>query len=148
MIGIQRYVTYPAQSDQPLLSDIIASSKAKFNADPQAVMNSTKDFGINFDNGKTYVPASAAMAEQCSIQYDAGGNNLTQYVQKINTNGRCDVVLRFTYQPGISANHVASFTLTLSDNERTKANLTADLAFLNDYVSNLQNNVRGAAPKL
>lgn len=142
--GIDRYTAYPAQTDQPLVSDIVGSLKAKFKADPKPLHYTTTGAGIYFDNGQVYVPQKP---ETCFPQYEPQGN-LGQFVQQINQNGRCDIIVSFVYQPGISANHVSSFHLVLSDNERTKANLTADLTFLNNYVRDLQNNVRGAAPKL
>lgn len=39
-------------------------------------------------------------------------------------------------------------TFILSDNERTKLNLTADFAFLNGYVRDLQTRTKGNTPKL
>jgi hypothetical protein len=48
----------------------------------------------------------------------------------------------------MSNDHAYSVLFTLSDNERTKANVVADFTFFENYARDLQARSQGVAPKL
>lgn len=57
------------------------------------------------------------------------------------------MVLRVTFRTGISDDRASAIEFLLSDNERGRANLTADFKFFEDYVAKYREQ-GGAAPKL
>ena len=58
------------------------------------------------------------------------------------------VYLDVRVKPGITKDHAHTIFFTLSDNARTKANLTADFGFFDTYFNDFQAKAKGVAPKL
>jgi hypothetical protein len=145
VIGASRSINYMAQGDQPRISQILAGIREKFKVEPQQI-NST-DYRIQFDDGRGYVPATVNPSTGCVIEYKMQGARMSDVATAVNKTGKCDVVLLIQFQYGISNDHAQAVTFHLSDNERTKINLSADFAFLKNYASGMQSG-QGAAPKL
>jgi hypothetical protein len=74
--------------------------------------------------------------------------NTSGDIPRINQGGGCDVVFVVEFQLGMSSDHAKYIKMTLSDNERTKANVGADFAFFDAYARDLQARSRGTPPKL
>jgi hypothetical protein len=145
VIGIERSIRYFVPGDQARVSEVLAAVKTKFKAEAQRVDEFTHRF--MWDNGRSYVPPRVEPFNACRPQYGLQGD-IGSIGSIINPKGDCDVVLDVVFQFGISKDHAESVTFILSDNERTKLNLTADSAFLDGYVRDLQNRTKGNAPKL
>jgi hypothetical protein len=145
VLGMKRAIMYLAQGDQARVSELIAALKAKYKAEPQRVNEFTYRFV--FDNGRSYVPAKVDPADGCRPQYSMQGQ-IQDVASIINRSGICDVVLDVEIKYGISKDHAEMVTFTLGDNERAKLNMTADLAFLENYVRDLQSRTKGNTPKL
>jgi len=145
VLGIARTIDYPAEGDQPRLSELMGQLKEKFRASPQTYeLGPSIKYVFQFDNGRVAVPPKP-YSEYCALYYAASQSNV---IPGINRTGDCDVVLFVEVRYGISKDHVKTVKFTLSDNERTKANVGADFAFFDSYVKNLQTQTKGAAPKL
>ena len=143
VLGVSRRIIYPTQGDQPRISEILSSLKAKFKTDFYLADRINNIYRAQFDNAKSVVPNGDPLMA-CQPQYE-----VTDQVAaaKINPTGQCDVVMQVAFNIGISKDHASSVTFTLSDNERTKTDLAADFAFVDSYVKGLQTR-SGAAPKL
>jgi hypothetical protein len=140
--GMKRAILYFEQTDQARVSELIAALKAKYKAEPQRVNQFTYRFV--FDDGRTYVPATVDPANGCRSEYLSQGQ---MDPSNINRSGKCDVVLDVEVKFGISNDHAEMVTFRLSDNERAKRNMTADVAFLQNYVRDMQSRT-GSTPKL
>jgi hypothetical protein len=142
VIGVRRRLLYFAQADQPRVSELMAALKAKYKSEPYRVSETTYRFVFN--DGRPF-PQNNQF--QCRPQYDMTGQ-LDGIVSAMNPSGQCDVVLDVTFQFGISKDHIYTADMILSDNERGKLNIGADVAFFNSYVTNTQGQAKGVAPKL
>jgi hypothetical protein len=140
-VYIERTISYAETADQPRVGQLIAAIKEKFKTDLWA------DGGVHevlFDNGKPVLAGQHSNVVCGLLRSDAeardipGGNN----------KGICDVLLRLSITFGISKDHVRTVAFSLHDNERTKLNLTADYAFITNYVKALQDRTKGPQPKL
>ncbi|WP_420133542.1 hypothetical protein [Rhodopseudomonas sp.] len=144
IIGVTRSITYGSDGDQPLISDTLAQLKKKMQFEPQAINAGGVKYRFQFNDGNPYAPPKPTLTSCLpgyGVEY-AGG------LKNVNESGDCDAFLEMSAQTGISSNHASILFFTLSDNDRTKANLTADFTFLTEYVERLQQNTRGAPPKL
>jgi hypothetical protein len=145
VIGVKRSLRYYNQSDEPRISEIVAQLKAKFKSEPQVfALGRTTEYLFQYNDGQAFASRNAT-ASTCLFQYDVAVANL---VPQVNRNGECDVVLKLTAVHGISGDHAESLIFELSDNERAKANVGADFAFMQNYLTSLQERTRGAPPKL
>jgi len=146
VIAVRRFIGYNAESDQPRLSDILSQLKTKMRSDPQAFPSSSGTvLRYQFDEAKPFIPAKPSpITCQTSLHVLDDANQL----QNVNQSDKCDALLEITVNFGISRDHAKSMTFTLNDNERLKANLTADYRYVSAYVQDLQNSTRGAPPKL
>jgi len=146
VIGVRRYISYSAESDQPRLSEILAQLQTKMRSDPQAFPSSSGTvLRYQYDEAKPFVPAKpSAITCQTSLHVLEDANQL----QNVNQSGNCDALLEITVNFGISRDHAKSMIFTLNDNERLKANLTADYRYVSLYVRDLQDRTRGSPPKL
>jgi len=147
VIGLTRSLVYTKQADQIRISELVAGLKAKFKAEPQfyRLGGASVWYVFQFDDGRVHNPPRPDM-NACSPQ--AFGEHNAAGMSQINASGVCDVVLRVEVTTGISSDHASMVVFWLSDNERTKKNVSADFAFFNNYVKNLQQCTGGAAPKL
>lgn len=143
VLGLTRQIVYPTQGDQPRISEILSSLKAKFQTDFYLADRINNIYRAQFDNAKSVVPTGDPLMA-CQPQYQVTDQAAAL---KINPTGQCDVLMQVAFNIGISKDHASSVIFTLSDNERTKADLAADFAFVESYVRNLQNS-SGVAPKL
>jgi hypothetical protein len=145
VMAIRRTIVYGADSDQPLISEVVAQLRQKMQFEPQMISAVENKYRFQFDNGKPFMPAHPTV-NGC----DRAGYSVADeiYVKTINGTGNCDAHMEMSAQTGISRNHARSLDFILSDNERAKANLAADFAFLSEYVAKVQQNTRGAPPKL
>lgn len=144
VIAVLRSVTY-GSDEQPLISDTLAQLKSKMKAEPQVLNTGAMLFRFQFDNGKSFTPANPT-ANGCTRTGFSVADEV--YVKNINESGTCDAHMDMMVQTGISRDHAGSLSFTLSDNDRARANLAADFAFLSDYVRSVQQNTRAAPPKL
>jgi len=140
VLGIKRSISYPTQSDQPRVSEILAGLRTKYKAEFQQVNQFT--WRAQYNDGRSYLAKDPVNG--CKVQYSLMGSG---DVSSINPKGECDVVIQLEIQFGISQDHAQMATFYLSDNERTKANMGADFAFFDSYVRGLQN-TKAAPPKL
>jgi hypothetical protein len=145
VLGIERHVHFPEASDQPRISEVIAMLSQKLGGQPQVISRSPSTVvRYQYNNGKLFVPARSDYSS-CMHR----GEVVDQAaLREINPSGDCDVVYELTASHGISPDHASHLKFQLSDNERAKANGTADYAFFSSYIKSLQQNVKGAAPKL
>lgn len=140
VLGIERSIFYHAPGDQPRVNELIAQLSAKFKSEAK------RDGGIvriQFNDGK---PEPYSRLNINCRAYHA--TNQAREVPQINPKGDCDVVLEMSFNGGISPDHASFVKFVLSDNERTKANLTADFKFIQDYIRKMQDQTRGETPKL
>jgi hypothetical protein len=146
VLGIERAISYADAADQPRTSEIVAQLKAKFKGEPQVfpIGDSAREFVFQFNDRRLFVPANANLGS-C---YARHGASTPQEVAGINRDGQCDVVFRFRVTNGVSADHAAALSFILSDNDRAKADLTADATFVKDYAASLAPKGAGAPPKL
>lgn len=143
VLGVQRQISYPTPGDQPKISDILASLKAKFKTDFYQASAINNIYRAQFDGGRSIVP-KGDLSMACQPQYDVRDQ---ASAQNINRSGQCDVLMQVAFNKGISPDHASSVIFTLSDNERAKTDLAADFAYLDSYLKTLQSS-GGAAPKL
>lgn len=144
VLGISRSITYYDQRDQPLISETLAQLKQKMKSDPQSINAGTPKYRFQFNDGKPFTQVNPTLVS-CIPRTDVSD---TIYLKTINETGDCDALMEVNAQTGVSRDHASILSFTLADNDRAKANLTADFAFINDYAKNLQQNTRGAPPKL
>ncbi len=146
VIAVRRYIGYNAESDQPRLSEILAQLKTKMGSDPQAFPSSSGSvLRYQFDEAKPFVPAKPSVITcQTSLHVLDDANQL----QNVNQSDKCDALLEISVNFGISRDHVKGMTFTLNDNERLKANVSADYRYVSAYIKDLQDSTRGAPPKL
>lgn len=150
VIGLGRIIDYNDRADQPRIADIIASMKAKFRAEPQVYPNPGVDeVQFVFVNGNAVNPA-AYHKVTCNADHGIQRDLATSSgdVPRINRDGKCDIVLRVILRHGISPEHADRVWFLYSDAMRTKANLAADYEFFGNYVRQMQQQTKGAAPKL
>lgn len=146
VIAVQRFVVYNAEADQPRVSEMMGQLKAKMRSDHQVFPNASSGvYRFQFDGGRPHVPARASIVScQTSLHALTSANALNS----INTSGDCDAVLEVTVNYGLSRDHAKSIIFVLSDNERVKANLSADYRYVSDYIRGLGERTRGAPPRL
>lgn len=146
VIGVTRYVSYNAEADQPRVIELLQQLTQKMGSEPQRFpLSSSVVLRYQFNDGKPFAPAKpTAITCQTSVLTSPTANDL----KNVNVRGDCDALLEVSVNHGISRDHASSIIFTLSDNERVKANLTADFAFVSDYVRGVQDRTRGALPKL
>lgn len=148
VIGVRRYIGYDKQNEQPRISELLAGLKAKYRAEPRLYsLPGLELYVFQYDDGRPFNPPGAGLST-CTQQSFVSQGFTPAYVNEVNADGTCDVVLRVEIQPGISEDHVAVAEFWLSDNERTKKNTAADFAFFDDYIARLQQGAGGASPKL
>lgn len=143
VIYVHREVSYSAAEDQPKLSDITSALQKKFDATP---LVDGERYTFVFNNGKA-VTLTSKDRDSCStaaLFWDRPAEEMA----RVNARRQCDVFLKVHFSAGISPEHVSSIQFLLSDNERGKSNWAADQTFLNGYLRKLQENTRGAPPKL
>ncbi|MEA2950917.1 MAG: hypothetical protein QOJ96_437 [Alphaproteobacteria bacterium] len=145
VLGVVRVLSYNANEDQPRISEIIPRLAEKYKSSPQTfTAGPGAIYRFQFDNGRAIAP-SGASATTCQPVYNI---DKADYVPQINRDGTCDVVLSVSVYPGLTADHAKRIEFALGDNERAKANLTADFGFLDAYVRDMQGKAKGVAPKL
>lgn len=145
-IGIERYLTYNAEGDQPRVSELLAQLKSKMQSEPQIFENPRGvTYRYQFNDGRPYAPAKPSVVSCQSAFHALMDSNA---LKMINERGDCDALLEVQVSFGISRDHASSIVFGLSDNDRMKMNLTADYAYVSDHVRSLQERTRGAAPKL
>lgn len=149
VIGIERVIEYPEHADQPRISELLDRLKVKFKAEPVVnPKNGAIEYTFVFVKGRPVDPGKLTIVT-CNADY--GIQNMptnSNDVPRMNSEGKCDIVLRLTIAYGLSRDHIKRVTFAFSDSERTKANLTADYAFFGNYVKRLQDRTKGAGPKL
>jgi hypothetical protein len=104
------------------------------------MLDETAEYVWQFDNGRS-VPRDI----QCGTEH---GLEDESRLPQVNERGNCDALFILKFNYGISRNHAGYVRFVLSDVERTRLNLTADFAYVRDYIHNYQASTRGAAPKL
>lgn len=140
VVAMQRDIYYP-DADQPQLSALLDSLKAKFKTDPLV----GRDWiSFQFDNGH---PA-ARRADRTDCRAEIEEMQSLQRVQQVNRRGDCDVVMLLDITRGVSQNHVRILKFAFGDNERMKANSIADYTYISDYLKSMQSRKLGAPPKL
>jgi len=146
VLGVIRSVSYNAEADQPRILDLLEQLKKKIRSEPQLFPQSGSTvFRYQFNDGKPFTPAKpSSISCQTSLFTSPNVDDL----KNVNPSGDCDALLEVTVHHGISRDHAKSITFTLNDNERTKANLNADFAYVSAYLRDLQDRTRGATPKL
>lgn len=142
VVAMDRSIHYP-EADQPRVSEVLAQLKAKFKGDPQVEFGT--QYVYQFNDGQPYTPPTRPVM-QCTPAANALGN--LEGVQTLNKDGLCDVVLLLRVNHGISRDHASALTFSFADNERIRANGTADYAYVQSYINALQTNTRGTPPKL
>lgn len=141
VIGIVRDLTYGNEADQPRISETVSRLSDKLKTRPQVL---ERKFRYQFNDGQAFAPPNPTVLS-CSADMAA---NSPDAARNANRTGNCDVVLDINVGPGISNDHARNLEFTLSDNERTRQNVSADFRFVGDYVRNLQSQSTGAPPKL
>lgn len=145
VVAISRSITYFADADQPRVSDLMAQLEAKYKTKPQVFpMGVIGVYRFQFNEGQPFVPRNPT-ATGCVTSTGVSHPN---GLPSVNQTGDCDVVMEVRVNYGLSTDHAKLIWFTLSDNDRLKANTTADYAYINEYMNKLQNSVRGAPPKL
>jgi hypothetical protein len=148
VVAIERSLIYSAQGDQPRVGELLGQLRQKFKAEPEIAASATTGavYRFQFDDGRIFVPARNQFA--CSPISAVPHTVSARDIPTINPSGHCDVVLEIAINYGISSDHVKSIIFRYGDNQRAKENLTADFAFFDGYVKNVQQRTKGAAPKL
>jgi len=143
--GVERSISYNAESDQPRVSEIIGRLKEKMKVEPQFYESrETAEFVFQFNDGKAFTPPRTPVNE-CHTWFEVTDS---ASISSINPKGNCDAVMIVKVNFGISRDHAKYILFRLSDNERIKANLTADFGFIREYVRAFQERSKGAPPKL
>jgi len=141
VIGVVRSMTFYENADQPRVSELIARLSEKLKTRPQVF---ERKFRFQYNDGQAYVPPNPTVIT-CSVDMSA---NSPDAARNANRQGNCDVILDVSVGPGISEDHAKSLEFTLSDNERTRQNVSADFQFFSNYARSLQSAPGGAGPKL
>lgn len=143
VIGINRFIEYIAEGDQPRVTEIVDQLVQKMKANPDIQMIGIQGFyAFQFNDGK---PTASHDRLRCRAFHET---NEASKVATINEPGDCDAYFQMKVTFGISRDHAKSIQFVLSDNDRTKANLATDFKFVQDYIRGLGERTRGAAPKL
>lgn len=146
VIGIERYVSYNAEEDQPRVSELLPQLKKKMQSEPQIFpTQSGATYRFQYNDGRPYAPAKPTVIS-CQTSFLALLDS--NAVKSINQQGDCDALLDVRVNFGISRDHASSLSFGLSDNDRMKMNLAADSAYVSNHIRGLQERTRGAAPKL
>jgi len=146
LYAVTRSLTYYEQSDQPRVSELMNRIVAKLRMQPQVLAGvGTVIYRFQFHNGQSVSPAGATFSS-CSAQQAEGFSSAS--LRSINASGNCDVVFNVEVRHGISRDHAQLISFSLGDNERLKANLGTDYAYMQNYVRELLGRSRGAPPKL
>ncbi|WP_448044399.1 hypothetical protein [Bradyrhizobium liaoningense] len=146
VIGVERWINYYTNGDQPRVSEVLAQVNARMKAQPHVYFVSDQGhYTYQFNDGKPVVPSGNGPLLTCRPQHRTTNAN---EVPQINPAGNCDALFFVQAQFGISRDHARSIQFVLSDNDRAKANLGADFAFVREYVRGLGERTRGAPPKL
>lgn len=146
VIGVTRSVIYNAESDQPRVGELLAQLKKKMQSEPQVFQNArSTNYRFQYNDGRPYTPQKPT-AISCQTAFHALSD--ANALKSVNERGDCDAMLEMVVNFGISQDHAGSLGFSLSDNDRMKANLTADYAFVSNYIRSLQDSTRGAPPKL
>lgn len=150
VVSVMRTIRYQDAADEPKISELLAQVKAKYGGDPRVLSGSdaaSRNLRIQYGDGR--VVAGSDLLSTCQNQTTIGH---AASIPSINATGDCDVVLNIQVDIGISPDHARSIVMTLSDNERAKANVTADLEFFRTYVEEqmrkMQGENRAPAPRL
>lgn len=150
VVSITRSIRYQDSPDEPKISEFLAQIKAKYGGELRTLTgsdNAVRYLRIQYDNGR--VVAGQDLLSACMDQTSVGH---AASIPSINASGDCDVVLNIQIDAGISPDHARAIVMTLSDNERAKANVTADLEFFRTYVEELmqrlQSQNRAPSPRL
>jgi len=145
VIGIGRSLYYYNESDQPRISELLAQVSAKLKGSPLVEEQTEQGFyTYQFNNGKV-VAAPKSKRTDCRPSHELKD---ASSLPAINQAGDCDAIFHIKIGFGISRDHAKYIYFTLSDNDRTKANLGADFAFVQNYIQKMQEGTRGATPKL
>jgi hypothetical protein len=145
VVSISRSIYYNTESDQPRVSELLAQLQAKMKADPQIFLQSDRvTYLFQYNDGQPFTPKHSSL-DTCFWQQMVDD---ARAVPNINKSGECDAGLRVTVQFGISRDHAKYINFALHDNERVKANIGADFAYMDDYVRSVQESTRGVQPKL
>jgi hypothetical protein len=145
VLGLKRTLFYYTPEDQPRISELMARLQDKYKTAPQNVGRDRLLFyRFQFDNGRAIAPPNASMSS-CPTAHTVEDS---RSVPNINPEGNCDVVLEIRIKAGLTQDHAESIEFVLSDNERTKANKTADFGFIETAVREMQGKAKGVAPKL
>lgn len=142
VVALNRSIHYPEQ-DQPRVSEVLAQLKAKYKGEPQVEFGTR--YVYQFNDGQPYTPPTRPVMP-CLPATNAMGN--LDGIRTLNKDGICDVVLLLDVNHGISRDHASALMFSFADNERIRANGTADYAFVQSYINSLQTNTRGTPPKL
>ena len=145
VLGVERNIRYNNENDQPRIPDVIALVNAKLQGTPFVEMHSESvEYKYQFDNGKLISPPKAPHV-LCTPKHTVSD---TRSLPLVNKSGDCDALLWVKIGFGLSRDHAKYIDFVLSDNDRVKANLTADFTFVENYVRGKQERTRGAPPKL
>lgn len=143
VIAIERSLDADDQAEQMRVGQLVEALTAKFGGAPD-VMERGYLYRYQFDNG------ARTTAEGRYDCYDFAKTwKAENELSIINSNtGACDVLYEVWTGQGISEDHTAGVTFSIYDNERAKANLAADYAQFNAFVTEYQSSVGRAAPAL
>jgi hypothetical protein len=144
--SIERLLIYSDQKDQPRISEVLASLKKKFRAEPLVIKGREGvTYRFQFDGGKAWITNPQPFTDCSSVTSDTIEQSR---IASINDKGVCDVVFEMEATYGISDDHIESVWFRLTDNDRMKANLTADFGFFQTYIDELRRQTAGSVPKL
>lgn len=145
VLGMERYIDTRDEENHYRVEDVMGGLKAKFKSEPVITRSDAQStlYRFQFNNGQAV--AGNPVNLNCVAQYDLKESNA---IARINPTGECDVVLLVNVVHGISKAHARSVRMALSDNERTKANVTADFKYIQGKLNEFLNQPRGTAPKL
>ena len=143
VIAIERFLDTDDQAEQMRVGQLVEALTAKFGGTPD-VMERGYLYRYQFDNG------ARTTAEGRYDCYDFAKTwKAENELSIINSKGgACDVLYEVWTGQGISEDHTAGVTFAIYDNERAKANLAADYAQFNAFVTEYQSSVGRAAPAL
>lgn len=144
--SIERLLIYSDQKDQPRISEVAASLKKKFQAEPLVIKGpESVTYRFQFDGGKAWLTNPQPFTDCSAVTADTIEQSR---IAAINDKGICDVVFEMEATYGISDDHIESVWFRLTDNDRMKANLTADFGFFQTYIDKSRARTAGSAPKL
>ncbi|MEZ5898511.1 MAG: hypothetical protein R3D51_03360 [Hyphomicrobiaceae bacterium] len=144
--SIERLLIYSDQKDQPRISEVVGSLKKKLRADPLEIRGREGvTYRFQFDGGKAWITNPQPFTACSAVTSDTIEQSR---IASINDKGVCDVVFEMEATYGISDDHIESVWFRLTDNDRMKANLTADFGFFQTYINELRAKTGGSVPKL